>query len=105
MGKGRVNAVTISYDLWERRFQRDPNVIGRPIEVNNLPMQVVGVLPKDFHLYLGPGVITPAVDLWYPRPLSYDDDDPFRGRIVIARLKPGVTLETARPPLRRWPDS
>lgn len=96
VGNGWINAVAISDDLWERRYQRDPNVIGRPIEVNNLPMQIVGVLPRDFYLYLGPGVIAPRVDLWYPRPLSYDDSDPFRGRIVVARLKDGVTLETAR---------
>jgi putative ABC transport system permease protein len=96
VGKDWINAVAISDDLWERRYQRDPNVIGRPIEVNNLPMRIVGVLPRDFYLYLGPGVMTPRVDLWFPRPLSYDDSDPFRGRIVIARLKEGVTLETAR---------
>ena len=41
-------------------------------------------------------MITPRIDIWYPRPLSYDDSDPFRGRIVIARLKDGVTLETVR---------
>ena len=89
VGKGFVNAVTISHDLWERQFQRDPEVVGRALEVNNLPMRIVGVLPKGFHLYLGPGVIVPRIDLWYPRPLSYDDEA-FRGRIVIARLKDGV---------------
>ena len=60
VGRGFVNAVTISYDLWERRFQRDPDVVGRALDVNNLPMRIVGVLPKGFHLYLGPGVIVPA---------------------------------------------
>ena len=48
-----------------------------------------------FHLYLGPDVINPRVDIWYPRPLSYDTED-FRGRIVIARLRRDVTIETAR---------
>jgi len=95
IGKPYVAAVTISYDLWERRFGRDPEVIGREIEVNNLPMRVVGVLPKDFRLYLGPGVISPRVDVWFPRPRSYDEEA-FRGRIVIARLRRGVTIETAR---------
>ena len=57
VGEGFVNAVTISHDLWERQFQRDPEVVGRALEVNNLPMRIVGVLPKGFHLYLGPGVI------------------------------------------------
>src|SRR4029450_2097512 len=96
VGRGFVNAVTISYDLWQRRFQGDPAVIGREIEINNLPMRVGGVWPRSFDLYLGPGVITPRIDIWYPRPRSYDADDPFRGRIVIARLRPDVTLDQAR---------
>jgi putative ABC transport system permease protein len=95
-GKGFVNAVNLTYELWERRFQSDPQIIGREIEVNNLPMHVAGILPKGFKLYLGPDVIAPRLDIWYPRPESYDSSDPFRGRIVIARLRGGVTLETAR---------
>ena len=59
VGGGFVNAVTISDDLWERQFKRDPDVVGRSLEVNNLPMRIVGVLPKGFHLYLGPGAIVP----------------------------------------------
>ena len=46
VGRGYVNAVTISYELWQRRFQGDPGVIGRESEINNLPMRVVGVLPE-----------------------------------------------------------
>jgi hypothetical protein len=63
VGEGFVNAVTISHDLWERQFQRAPDVVGGALEVNNLPMRIVGVLPKGFHLYLGPGVIVPGIDL------------------------------------------
>ena len=96
MGREYVNGVTIGYDLWQRQFRGDPQVVGRAIEVNNRPMRILGVLPKPFRLYLGPGVIIPGVDLWFPRPLSYDSDDPFRGRIVIARLRPDVTLEQTR---------
>jgi hypothetical protein len=44
VGGGFVNAVTISYDLWERQFKRDPDVVGRPLEVNNRPMGLVGVV-------------------------------------------------------------
>ena len=96
LGKGFVNAVTISHELWQRRFQGDPQAVGREIEINNRPMRIVGVLPQWFQLYLGPGVIPSRIDVWYPRPLSYDSDDPFRGRIVIARLRREVTIEQAR---------
>jgi putative ABC transport system permease protein len=95
VGEKYVNGVTISHELWSRRFDRDPNIVGRAIEVNNLPMRVAGVLPADFHLYLGPDVINPRVDIWYPRPLSYETED-FRGRVVIARLRRDVTIDTAR---------
>jgi putative ABC transport system permease protein len=95
-GKGFVNGVDISYELWERRFQRDPNIVGRAIEVNNIPMRVAGVLPRDFRLYLGAGVpVPPRVDVFYPRGSGYDTD-PFRGQIVIARLGRDVTLGAAR---------
>ena len=93
---GFVNAVTITDEVWERQFQRDPQIVGREIEVNNLRTRVTGVLPRGFRLYLGPGVITPGIDIWYPRSNSYDDDDPFRGRIVIARLRRDVTMGTVR---------
>ncbi|MGH9374243.1 MAG: FtsX-like permease family protein, partial [Vicinamibacterales bacterium] len=57
---------------------------------------MAGVLPKGFRLYLGPGVIVPpAVDVWYPRGPGYDAD-PFRGRVVVARLRRDVPLDTAR---------
>ena len=91
-----VTAVDISYDLWQRRFDADPQIIGREIEVNNLPMRVAGVLPRNFKVYLGAGVVLPAVvDVWYPRGSEYDAD-PFRGRVVIARLRRDVSLAAAR---------
>src|SRR5215471_1854666 len=39
--------IVISYDLWQRRFGGDGNIIGRKITVNNLPNEVIGVLPPD----------------------------------------------------------
>src|SRR5204863_3268723 len=66
------------------------------IEVNNIPMTVVGVLPAGFRLYLGPGVpIAPRLDVWFPRVIGYDLD-PYRGQVVIARLRPGVPLAAAQ---------
>ena len=93
MGKGFVNGVTISYDLWQRRFQGDPQVIGREVEINNLPMRVLGVLPQPVPVMPGARRHHSRIDIWYPRPLSCDHDDPFRGRIVIARLRREVTIE------------
>lgn len=93
---GYVAAVDLGYEAWQRDFRGDPRIIGRTISVNNMPVRVVGVLPRDFRLYLGPGLTLPSrVDVWYPRSIHYLDD-PARDNSVIARLGGGVSLESAR---------
>jgi hypothetical protein len=42
----------ISYDLWQRRFGGDPNIIGRKITLNNQPNEVIGVLPAEVGWYV-----------------------------------------------------
>src|SRR3954468_24787963 len=85
-----VQAVDISYELWQRRWHGDPKVVGRGIEVNNLKMTIAGVMPRGFRLYLGEGTgIAPRVDVWFP---GAPDHGPARACPVVARLRPGVTL-------------
>jgi putative ABC transport system permease protein len=94
IGPTWVQAVDISYELWQRRWHGDPSVVGRGIEVNNLKMTIAGVMPRGFRLYLGDGTgIAPRVDVWYP---GAPDHDTTRGHPVVARLRPGVTLASAQ---------
>jgi putative ABC transport system permease protein len=86
-----ARAVTISDDLWRRHFHADPAIVGRTIEIDNRPVQVAGVLPAGFRLYLGPGIaISPRLDVIFPRGAGYDDD-PARTGVVVARLARGAT--------------
>lgn len=88
-------SINISYDLWQQRFHGDAGVVGRELEINNRPATVVGVLPASFKLHLGPGVhVPPTIDVFFLRGRGYDDD-PVRGNVVIARLKPGVSSAAA----------
>jgi len=88
--------LNISYEVWQRHFAGDTGIVGRSIEVNNQPMSVAGVLPRGFKVYLGSDVVlSQQLDLVYYRSSGYDDD-PFRGNLVIARLRRGVPIETAR---------
>ena len=89
-------SIDIGYELWQTHFHADSAIVGRTIEINNNPMTVVGILPRGFRAYLGAGVALPVqMDVLYVRGRGYDDD-PFRGNVVIARLKRGVGVDAAR---------
>ena len=86
-GKDRV--IILSQGLWERRFNRDPNVLGQSVSLNGAPVTVVGIMPPGFTF---PG----QSEFW--RPLALNPANASRGAHflgVIARLKPGVTVERA----------
>jgi len=88
---GGPRAAILSYELWQSRYSSDPEILGRPIMLDDLDYSVVGVLPASFKFpgsNRQPQVFVPLAapadansDIWY---LS-----------VIARLKPGVTLAQA----------
>ena len=90
-----VRGVVISHELWQRRLNGDPRAVGRHIEVNNLDVEIVGVLRRDFRLFLPANTALPEVaDIWFPRP--FEDDRRFRGPGTLARLAPGLTIDAAR---------
>jgi putative ABC transport system permease protein len=98
-GKDQVLAILISDDLWRRRFSADPAVIGTTVRVNNLSVQIAGVLPHGFRLYLPPDVsAAEQIEIWFP--YAIDATSPYRGIPVAARLRPGVTIERANAELQ-----
>jgi predicted permease len=91
--------VVLSHDLWERRFQGDPNLVGRTLTLNSVSYTVVGIAPKTFG-----GTEPDPPDLWAPimmqgnvRPganiLEDRDNMSFQ---VVGRLKPGILREQAQ---------
>jgi predicted permease len=98
-GKNQVLAILISDGLWRRRFAADPGVIGRSVRVNNLTMQIAGVLPAGFRLFLPPSInALEQIDVWFP--YGIDLKLPYRGIPLAARLRPGVTLDQANAELQ-----
>src|SRR5262245_36775285 len=97
MGPQWVTAVNISYELWQRRWHGDPDILAKPIEVNNIPLTIVGVLPPRFVLELGPNMpISRRHDIWFPRGDGFDENGATRSQTVIARLRSGVSLVAAQ---------
>jgi len=90
--------VVLSYALWQRRFGGDAAVVGRAIQLNGAPATVIGVMPPGVPLLMkSNSLVGKPIDLWTTWVLPPNARD-FRGRYmsVLARLKPGVTLQQAR---------
>ena len=98
------NAVIVLSDKgWTRRFNRDPNVLGRTVVINGLPFAIIGVMPEGFR-----GLEVSAPDFWAPlsllaqfRPGDRGQEDSV-GLGVVGRLRPGVGVESARAQLSAW---
>ncbi|MES1244963.1 MAG: ABC transporter permease [Acidobacteriota bacterium] len=87
----------LSHALWQRRFGGDPALVGRAVELDGEPYQVIGVLPADFR---GPVEITP-VQIWVPLPVKDKVDRKQRQMLVYGRLAGGVSVQSAREEVAR----
>ena len=93
-------AVVLSDALWRRRFSGDPKIVGQSVTLNNEPYTVVGIAPASLRLP------SPETEFWVPMAFGPQDAE-NRGAHsmgVLARLKPGVTVEQASTEMRAIAD-
>ena len=85
---GRDHEVVLSYGLWRRVFGGNRNVIGSTIDIDGVPMSVVGVMPEGF-------AYPDEAEIWGPLAFSPDDlSENSRGNHgfeVLGRMKPELT--------------
>jgi putative ABC transport system permease protein len=86
------HVAVISEGLWTRRFSRNPNIIGKTIELGGQPHTVIGIIGKTFDFR----EFGPDPEVWTPFQLDPNTHDQGHYFTVGARLKPGVTLEQAK---------
>jgi putative ABC transport system permease protein len=85
----------ISYGLWLSHYNLDRGILNKPIDIDGDPVQVVGVLPKNFEMpRLQP------VDVLFPLTADEAADKKSNSglggpRRAFARLKPGVSVQQA----------
>ena len=85
----------LGHSIWESRYGRDPNILGRSIRLNDVPATVVGVMPKDMKFPLN-------ADLWMPLvPTAEFEKRDARRVQVFGRLADGASLEQARTELEQ----
>ena len=91
---GASPVVLLSDHWWRRQFAAAPDIVGKKIDLNGMPVTIIGVLPAsfDFGAVFSPGA---KIDAFTPEIL---DDERTWGNIVtmIGRLKPGVTIGQAQ---------
>ncbi|MCW5977316.1 MAG: ABC transporter permease [Bryobacteraceae bacterium] len=96
----------IGYELWQRRFGGDPNILGQRVRVSreDAPLEIVGVMPPGVRFLPAPNVaqepnydVNALVDIWAPFSPGSDAAELKRPRWnVVGRLAPGVTPEQAQ---------
>src|SRR5262249_29263589 len=96
-----VNRVVIlDYATWQQLFGGDASIIEKTIELNQQPHKVIGVMPPEFHFR--------ETALWVPLglpPAAYTLRSRFNESYeLVARIKPGVSLQQAMAQVRLLTD-
>ncbi len=88
---GRGQVAILSHGLWEQRFNGDPGVLGKTIDLNGQRCTIVGVMPKDFDFPV-------PTDVWRPLAMEAQDrsDRKNASLYVVGLLKPGISLSGAQ---------
>tara|TARA_A100001037_G_C14950811_1_gene544902 strand:- start:118 stop:876 length:759 start_codon:yes stop_codon:yes gene_type:complete len=81
----------ISEQMWERRFDRDPDVLGQSLSLSTLPHTVIGVISAEFDL----SELGARPDVYTPFQLDPNAEDQGHYFRVVGRLSPGVSLNQA----------
>ena len=91
-GEADARSVVLSYGLWQSQFAGDPRVLGRSVNLNGAPHEVIGVMPSGFHFP------TRDVQLWTHLVLREQDYESRDNNYLeaVARLEPGVSMDQAR---------
>lgn len=88
---GSAPVCILSDGLWRRRFGSDPKILGKAVTLNGEMWTVVGVMPRGFRF-------PQSVDLWVPAIVRSTARTKHAQHYlgVIARLKPGLSLDHAQ---------
>ena len=90
--------VVLSQDLYQKRFNADPNVLGQTLVLDGKIYTIVGVMPRSFQF----PIQNEPIELWTTVAIDREGKEPITSQRgahymnVVARLKPGVSPEAAQ---------
>jgi predicted permease len=86
--------VLVSHEFWTRRLGANPAVVGTALGLNDRPTLIAGVLPPTFNFS---SIFTPGTRVDFVKPATLEPMKPWGNTMsLIARLKPGTSIESAR---------
>jgi putative ABC transport system permease protein len=88
---GAPPVAILNYGFWERRYGKNPAIIGTTVRMNGAPTTLIGVMPEGFSF-------PQTVDVWVPlvrteKVMNRENRDTW---MAFGRLADGVTIESAR---------
>ena len=100
---GGAPVIVLSHRAWGRHFDGDSGVLGRTVQVDDVPFHVIGVMPEGFR-----GLAVGSLDFWaplslageFPRYRDHGQDAIDLG--IVGRLAPGLSPEQATAQVRTW---
>ena len=92
----RAAVAVVSWSYWKNHFDLDPGIAGKRLIVDDVPVTIIGVAPREFSgLQLGT-----QFDIWVPEAVQEMINPGALSHLgslqLVARLKPGVSIEQAR---------
>jgi predicted permease len=98
-----ATSILLSWDLWQRRYGGRPDIVGQRLLVNGTPATAIGVMPRDFRLWMPADANVPtSLQAWLLLPAGFTEWP--RGQQflrVVARLKPDRQLNQLTEELAR----
>jgi predicted permease len=97
---GEQSVLVLGYSFWQKRFGGDPSVIGKQVRIDGKPVEIVGVVPKQFHgsfsIFEMDGYMPLSTLFPSNSGNSFWSDRNMRLILAMGRLKPGVSLAKAQ---------
>ncbi len=97
---GAQPVMVLGYNFWQKRFGGDPRVIGKQVRIDGKPMEIVGVVPKQFHgsfsIFEMDGYVPFSMLFPGGSGVNFWSDRNMRLILAMGRLKPGVSLTQAQ---------
>src|SRR3989441_10213457 len=87
---GASRVAVLAHGLWTRRYGRDPGILGRPVMLAGVPMEVIGVMPAS---YAFPDA---RVDVWIAEPITRSMGFGIWAFQGVGRVRDGVVVADAR---------